>query len=162
MKKARKRVGRPRKSPDERKAVNFTFRSRGQMRDLLQAAADASDRSISEEIEFRLESSFRRDKAADLVLLAMELESTDERNWKDDPLSAETVRIAVDRIIAAMAGLPREHPRPPTPDDPDLEAYNRETDRLKAGQRVPAKHAEVLATVILRKIGITLPTGEDK
>jgi len=58
---AKKRIGRPPKSEEDRKAVNFTFRSRGQMRDRLQAAAAASRRSISEEIEYRLENSFRED-----------------------------------------------------------------------------------------------------
>jgi Arc-like DNA binding domain len=58
---AKKRIGRPPKSEEDRKAVNFTFRSRGQMRDLLQAAAAASKRSISEEIEYRLQNSFREE-----------------------------------------------------------------------------------------------------
>jgi Arc-like DNA binding domain len=57
----KKRIGRPPKSEEDRKAVNFTFRSRGQMRDLLKAAAAASGRSISEEIEYRLQNSFRED-----------------------------------------------------------------------------------------------------
>jgi predicted HicB family RNase H-like nuclease len=55
---AKKRIGRPPKAKEDRKAVNFTFRSRGQMRERLQAAAIAAGRSISEEIEFRLERSF--------------------------------------------------------------------------------------------------------
>ena len=57
----KKRIGRPPKAKEDRKAVNFTFRSRGQMRDLLKAAAAASGRSISEEIEYRLQNSFRED-----------------------------------------------------------------------------------------------------
>jgi aminopeptidase N len=57
---AAKKRGRPPKAKEDRKAVNFTFRSRGQMRDLLKAAAAASKRSISEEIEYRLERSFRQ------------------------------------------------------------------------------------------------------
>ena len=57
----KKRIGRPPKSEEDRKAVNFTFRSRGHMRDLLKAAAAASGRSISEEIEYRLQNSFRED-----------------------------------------------------------------------------------------------------
>jgi predicted HicB family RNase H-like nuclease len=55
---AKKRIGRPPKAEEDRKAVNFTFRSRGQMRERLQAAAIAAGRSISEEIELRLERSF--------------------------------------------------------------------------------------------------------
>jgi hypothetical protein len=56
---AKKRIGRPPKAKEDRKAVNFTFRSRGQMRERLQTAAMASGCSISEEIERRLEESFR-------------------------------------------------------------------------------------------------------
>jgi hypothetical protein len=67
---AKKRVGRPPKSPEDRKTVNFTFRSRGQMRELLQAAATASGRSISEEIEHRLEASFQKDNTADIAVAA--------------------------------------------------------------------------------------------
>jgi predicted HicB family RNase H-like nuclease len=59
---AKKRIGRPPKANEDRKAVNFTFRSRGQMRERLQAAAIASGRSISEEIELRLERSFWREE----------------------------------------------------------------------------------------------------
>src|SRR5262245_44499005 len=58
----KKRIGRPPKAEKERKAVNFTFRSRGQMRERLQEAATASGRSISEEIEHRLEESFRSEE----------------------------------------------------------------------------------------------------
>jgi hypothetical protein len=59
---AKKRIGRPPKANEDRKAVNFTFRSRGQMRERLQTAAIASSRSISEEIEFRLERSFQEEE----------------------------------------------------------------------------------------------------
>jgi hypothetical protein len=57
----KKRIGRPPKSEEDRRDVNFTFRSRGQMRERLKTAADAARRSISEEIEYRLENSFRED-----------------------------------------------------------------------------------------------------
>ena len=60
----RKRIGRPPKPAKERKSVNFTFRSRGDMRDRLRAAAAMSGRSISEEIEFRLEQSFQEERMA--------------------------------------------------------------------------------------------------
>jgi hypothetical protein len=59
---AKKRIGRPPKSQEDRKGVNFTFRSRGQMRERLQEAATVSGRSISEEIEHRLEDSFRNEE----------------------------------------------------------------------------------------------------
>jgi hypothetical protein len=49
---AKKRTGRPPKGEEDRKDVNFTFRSRRQMRERLKAAADGARRSVSEEIEF--------------------------------------------------------------------------------------------------------------
>jgi len=53
--------GRPPKSVEDRKSAHFTFRTRGLMRECLQAAAAASGRSVSEEIEYRLQLSFDRD-----------------------------------------------------------------------------------------------------
>jgi Arc-like DNA binding domain len=64
---AKKRIGRPPKAKEDRKAVNFTFRSRGDMRERLRAAAAASGRSISEEIERRLDWSFREEDTATRV-----------------------------------------------------------------------------------------------
>jgi Arc-like DNA binding dprotein len=137
--------------------VQLKLRFPEALRRRLEKAAAIKDQSMNSEIIERLESSFHQDRAAELIALAMQLETTDERNWKDDPLSAQTVRIAADRIIAGIANLPREHPRPLKYED-DPQAYDRETERLKAGKRVPAKDAEVLAAVILRKIGVSLPT----
>jgi Arc-like DNA binding domain len=57
----RKRIGRPPKPPNNRKSVNFTFRSREEMREQLRVAADRSGRSISEEIEYRLNQSFQKE-----------------------------------------------------------------------------------------------------
>ena len=69
---AKKRIGRPPKAKEDRKAVNFTFRSRGEMRERLQAAAAASGRSISEEIERRLDWSFQQEDTAKLIAAAAE------------------------------------------------------------------------------------------
>jgi|EndMetStandDraft_3_1072993.scaffolds.fasta_scaffold112818_4 hypothetical protein len=55
----KKRIGRPPKAKEDRKAKNFTFRGRHQMWERLQAASADSGMSISEEIERRLEDSFR-------------------------------------------------------------------------------------------------------
>src|SRR5262249_62082990 len=89
---AKKRIGRPSKAKEERKAVTFTIRSRGQMRERLQAAAITAGRSISEEIEFRLERSFQQqeiEKAlerklkaqADEILLEWRKE---QQQWRDE------------------------------------------------------------------------------
>jgi|SRR5262245_9881889 len=117
----KKRIGRPPKPVEDRRAVNFTFRSRPQMRDRLQAAAIESRRSISEEIEHRLDQSFTEDrlsaiflggadtaKALRLIALAMQRETArgDGKSWKDDPGKAEAVRAAVNTIITGVTGLP--------------------------------------------------------
>jgi hypothetical protein len=52
------RRGRPPVPPGQRKSKNFTFRSRGDLHARLAAAAAQSNRSISEEIEWRIERSF--------------------------------------------------------------------------------------------------------
>jgi hypothetical protein len=61
VKKAKRR-GRPALPAAERKAKNFTFRSRGNLHEQLQEAAVLSGRSISEEIERRLQQSFADDE----------------------------------------------------------------------------------------------------
>ena len=66
----RKRIGRPPKPPKNRKSVNFTFRSREEMREQLRSAAAVSGRSISEEIEYRLVQSFRDQYIAEVAAAA--------------------------------------------------------------------------------------------
>jgi hypothetical protein len=121
--------------------VQLKLRFPEALRRLLERAAKANDRSMNAEIVHRLEQSFHADPAVDLVALAMHLESLGERNWKDDRLAAETVRIAVDRIIAGVAGLPRER-APRSEAEPHPEKY---------------ANAEALAAVVLRKAGLSLP-----
>jgi hypothetical protein len=59
------KIGRPPRRAGERLSKNRTFRIRGDLDDWLQAAAAQSGRSVSEEIEYRLEQSFQREEAAD-------------------------------------------------------------------------------------------------
>jgi hypothetical protein len=59
--------GRPPKPEAERRSRNFTFRSRGRTHELLQSAASAEGRSISEEIERRIEQSFHGGTTTKLV-----------------------------------------------------------------------------------------------
>lgn len=63
---APKRRGRPPKPEADRKGSNLTFRTRGDLRDQLAAASEASGRSISEEIEDRLARSFEAERRAAL------------------------------------------------------------------------------------------------
>jgi hypothetical protein len=78
----RKRIGRPPKPVEERKNVNFTFRSRGELRDWLRDAAAPENRSISEEIEKRLYESFQKQQAARDLAKAL-LEHFEERGVFD-------------------------------------------------------------------------------
>lgn len=57
--KPRKRMGRPPKAPEKGRRQNYTFRLSDQVRDQLIDAASESGRSMSEEIEWRIEESFR-------------------------------------------------------------------------------------------------------
>jgi hypothetical protein len=60
MAKEQKALGRPPRHKGERLSKNRTFRVRGDLDEQLQAAANVSGRSVSEEIEYRLKESFRR------------------------------------------------------------------------------------------------------
>lgn len=66
--KAGKRVGRPPKNPTLGKRINAMFRLNEATRDRLMAAAGQSGRSMSEEIERRVEESLREDAKQDLTL----------------------------------------------------------------------------------------------
>ena len=61
MKGAKKKRGRPPKFGDERRSKNRTFRVRGLMDEYLRSHAEEAGRSVSEEIEARLERSFYMD-----------------------------------------------------------------------------------------------------
>ena len=61
-KKKAARMGRPPRHEGQRLSRNRTFRVGGKLDDRLQAAAARSRRSVSEEIEYRLEESFRLDE----------------------------------------------------------------------------------------------------
>jgi hypothetical protein len=61
LKTAKRKPGRPPKPKAERRSKNRTFRVRGQLDEYLIARATESGRSVSEEIEARLERSFYMD-----------------------------------------------------------------------------------------------------
>lgn len=107
--------GRPPRHQGERLSKNRTFRVRGSLDGRLQAAAAASGRSVSEEIEFRLDQSFDRDafigvllggdenaKVLQSIAMVMKLESR-SGHWLKDANTAGTVRQAVNFIIRQFA-----------------------------------------------------------
>src|SRR3954465_4904348 len=57
-----KRRGRPALPPEKGKRYALGLRTTKELRDLLQQAADSSGRSLAQEIEFRLERSFERER----------------------------------------------------------------------------------------------------
>jgi hypothetical protein len=63
--------GRPPRHAGERLSKNRTFRVRGELDYRLQAAANESGRSVSEEIEYRLENSFRMDDLNEQIKAAV-------------------------------------------------------------------------------------------
>jgi hypothetical protein len=69
--KKQSKLGRPPKHEGERLSKNRTFRVRGTLDEQLEAAARDAKRSVSEEIERRLEESFRREERAELMLEAI-------------------------------------------------------------------------------------------
>lgn len=116
--------GRPPRHKGEVLRKNRTFRIRARLDELLEGAAAKAGRSVSEEIEHRLELSFWEDRAAvartgsdvgaELLRMfysAMVLEGI-HPDWSGDPARAENFRVAVNAIIAVMTGLPLELPEP--------------------------------------------------
>lgn len=58
---APKKIGRPAKNPGEGKRPTITFRCRGPLHERIQASAREADRSVSEEVETRLDRSYAAD-----------------------------------------------------------------------------------------------------
>jgi hypothetical protein len=103
--------GRPPRHQGERLSKNRTFRVRGSLDEKLHTAATASGRSVSEEIEFRLDQSFDRDafigvllggdenaKVLQSIAMVMKIESR-SGHWIKKVNTADTVRRAVNYII---------------------------------------------------------------
>ena len=118
MTRAKKKLGRPRLAPQERKAQNITFRSRPDLYKDLQAAVKGTGYSLSEEVERRLKETFRDSdpiftalagKEASIILrLIAEIllkVTRDNQNWYENRELAETTSSAASLIIARVAGV---------------------------------------------------------
>jgi hypothetical protein len=114
-----KRLGRPPKPEEDRKGANLTFRVRKNLRDRIAAAARESGRSISEETEYRVESTFRDEDVAIRSLggpyasfvirpILMYLGCLQQSGlaWKDDKALADAVRRGISIIVEAILGSP--------------------------------------------------------
>jgi hypothetical protein len=122
--------GRPRRHAGERLSQTRSFRVRGDLDNMLRETAAKAGRSVSEEIEYRLETSYFSDRLQAnilgselgaeilrLIRVAMATEGVSGRAWSEDPTSAENVRVAANAIISVLAKLPLEFP----PDEKQVE-----------------------------------------
>jgi hypothetical protein len=102
----------------------LSFRVRPRLAELLQKSAAQASRTVSQEIEHRLERAFHDDRiatahfgtdvGAELLRFfysAMVLEGV-HPDWTGDPVRAENFRVAMNGIIAGLLGLPFELPAP--------------------------------------------------
>jgi hypothetical protein len=116
--------GRPPRHAGEVLRKNRTFRIRARLDELLEEAAAKAGRSVSEEIEHRLELSFWEDRAAaartgsdvgaELLRIfysVMVLEGV-HPDWTGDRDRAENFRVAMNGVVAGLLGLPFELPTP--------------------------------------------------
>jgi len=102
--------------PSKNKRGTFKFRVTDGLRTQMEAAARVSNRSVSEEIEHRLEQSLASDflltqlmgsgkNASLLKLIAIMLSGLDQRAdpWYSNPASAESLRSDIERAMSAVA-----------------------------------------------------------
>jgi hypothetical protein len=117
--------GRPPRHTGEVLAKNRTFRVRDRLDEMLREAAAKAGRSVSEQIEWMLETAFFSDRLQAnilgselgaeilrLIRVAMATEGVSGRAWSEDPTSAENIRVAANAIISVLAKLPLEFPPP--------------------------------------------------
>ncbi|MHB2208646.1 hypothetical protein [Methylobacterium sp. CM6257] len=165
---AQRKRGRPPKPADERKGHNLTFRTRADFRDRLEQAAAQSGRSVTEEVELRVERSFEIDRiirgyndlmsvfiengenarklATSLmavVSIVQDQKSKDGRqigseNWLNSPATRAGVRLGAISLIEHYA---------PAIDDEEL-------SRLDAETRSDIARAETIA-----KLQVMMATG---
>ncbi|GJE14569.1 hypothetical protein [Methylobacterium longum] len=86
---AQKKIGRPAKNPGEGKRPTITFRCRGPLHERIQASAREADRSVSEEVETRLDRSYLAD---------------DQHRDNQEVLASITQRIVLDVLHDYVGG----------------------------------------------------------
>lgn len=148
---AKKRRGRPALPEAQRRSRNFTFRSRSNLREKLQKAAEQNDRSISEEIEARLQRSFDHDeifggaeirdialtaaaKFRDGGIFAAKLSDKPLRStsaWMKDPVCFRSA------LISALEGLIQYQPKDGLDVSETLQAIHQTLDRARARISAP-------------------------
>jgi hypothetical protein len=148
----KKKAGRPRLDPQEKKVRNFNFRGRNQLHERLQAATEVTGYSLSEEIERRLERSFQSDPILDalagreastilrLIAVILLQANPENKSWYENRELVETVSSAASLIMARVAGLF---------DDP-LSADETPADKIKLARQ----RGRELAQSTLRDAGL--------
>jgi len=177
---AKKKPGRPRKPKDQRRSKNRTFRVRGQLDEFLVARADESGRSVSEEIEARLERSFYMDGllntfAGDAAPITNALATAVAASFLQDNLDRnnryQVLQVATGYIIAAFGSsyCPRQDPATSSTIVPKVtemlwpprETTEYEVEGLRLaykvlenlGSEVPQDQTEEIAQLLLEKAG---------
>ncbi|MDP6572947.1 MAG: TraY domain-containing protein [Rhodospirillales bacterium] len=138
--KAGKRVGRPSKAPRKGARNSLGLRVTAETKSRLEAAAAASGRSQSQEVEFRLEQSFRKEDDGIAALggseqhalfrmmaaAAVIIENRSGKSWSSDWKTSVAVRKAWDELVAAVLPKPpreivdpRHKPAPVPPVRPE-------------------------------------------
>lgn len=112
-----------RKLPEgEGKRIPLNMRSTRELRDRLEAEAQKSGRSLAQEVEFRLQQSFRESDLVEVLVGGKRTKSAlhiitsifrmaktpDGKTWEDDAGVANAVGIAVNRLITQITGDCRE------------------------------------------------------
>lgn len=111
-----KRRGRPPKPAAQVKRANLTFRTRDELREMLVESAKRSQRSLSEEVEYRLEQSMSGEEALldnlggpntkrvlRPLLIFFELLHMREKDWVTDGEVAKTLGDSIKLIVDAVA-----------------------------------------------------------
>ncbi len=128
----KRKPGRPPAGPYEGKRKTLSTRITPELRDKLEAASKASGRSLSQEIELRLDRSFETDVqlheafggehlyalARMIAAILALIESTSGKTWKTDRQTFEEVKAVIDKTLEALG------PTAPTaPNDQKLLDY---------------------------------------
>ncbi|MBS0504787.1 MAG: Arc family DNA-binding protein [Proteobacteria bacterium] len=139
--------GRPRKPPIEGDRYPVTARLKAEVRAQVEAAADRNGCSLAQEVEARVQQSFRDDAAlaGDRAMLLRMLggaiwaiEQKRGQAWNKDYLTGLAVRRAMNRLLDALL--------PPPPNDEIVEMAGMDVlDRQQIGELDPSTAARVQA-----------------
>ena len=140
------RLGRPPKGPYEDKRKTLSTRITSNLRTRLEEAAEETGRSLSQEIEFRLEQSFKDDEAVHEALggkhvyalmrllgsAVLIIETGTDKRWRDDRATHQQVKATIGNLLDGLG--------PHTKDELDDNVLREKADGI----------GNALATVILK------------